>query len=600
MVIIRLHFSAHPSTSGHVGFCGEQVPKGQTLAGETILIIDDNADVRNLLAERVLPSYGYRTLTAPDGQEGLWQIRTQMPDLILLDLRLPDMTGLDLLHILSSEGYDAPVILITAYGSELIAAQALRLGVRDYIIKPFTLDEIIESVERALTEQRLRRERNALTDHVQYCTYALQLLAQVKAEMAEQPDTGLRLRRLLEMAVAAARARSGQLWLREPLREPLKESLREPRAGELILRAAQDRPDQRAYLLYRREEARHIQEALSSDNLLQWPEEEEAGQLQVAIPIMVNESPSAVLELRLSKEAALPEGPGLPILRAFADHIGLVLEQAALAGEALLLRRQIGALGTLSRDLLLVLDEEDTITAVSPAIETMLGQRPQDVVGQKLKQWAQAVESSQGDLAEWYMQQVAAQRPGEQYALLFQGRDGTARMAEVQIMLGQEERVTWRYMLIHDTTAYHRLEQEVRSLRRDLSDLVRGAHLGLFLTDLKGTVLAVNGALTELLHSPQEELLGRPIWDAFAATDAGHLVPEEIARAYREGKGHAEVRLSDQEGGVLGITPLLLLGAEGVPHAIVVLAGQSQPTAGKPEDESDVLGRPGVDSNTRH
>ncbi len=558
------------------------------MAGETILIIDDNADVRNLLAERVLPSYGYHTLTAPDGQEGLWQIRTQMPDLILLDLRLPDMTGLDLLHILSSEGYDAPVILITAYGSELIAAQALRLGVRDYIIKPFTLDEIIESVERALTEQRLRRERNALTDHVQYCTYALQQLAQVQVEMAEQPDTGLQLRRLLEMAVAAARAHAGQLWLKESAE------------GELVLRAAQDRPDQRAYLLHRREEAPRIQEALSSGTPLQWPEKAgEAGQLRVAVPVTVDEKPSAVLELHLPKESLLPDDPCMLILRTFADHIGLVLKQATLSRETALLHRQIDALGSLSRDLLLVLDETGAITAASPAIETMLGQRLHDVIGHDFEEWIQTIES-QGDMAEWYRQQVSAQRPGEQYSLLFQGRDGATRRAEVQIMLGQEDRGAWRYLLFHDVTAYHRVEQEVRSLRRALGDLVRGAHLGLFLTDLKGTVLAVNGVLTELLQCPQETLLGRPVWDAFSAADAGHLVPEEIARAYREGKGYAEVRWADKEGGMLGITPLLLLGAEGAPHAIVVLAGQSQPPAGKPEDEGDVLGRPGVNSNTRH
>ena len=143
------------------------------MAGETILIIDDNADVQILLGERVLPAHGYRTLSAPDGQEGLWQIRAHKPDLILLDLRLPDMTGIDLLHILAAEGYDIPVILITAYGSELIAAQALRLGVHDYIIKPFTLDEILESVERALTTLRLRRERNSLNERVQLCTCLL-------------------------------------------------------------------------------------------------------------------------------------------------------------------------------------------------------------------------------------------------------------------------------------------------------------------------------------------------------------------------------------------------------------------------------------------
>jgi PAS domain S-box-containing protein len=564
------------------------------LAGETILIIDDNADVRTLLGERVLPSYGYRTLTAPDGQEGLWQIRTHKPDLILLDLRLPDMTGLDLLHILSSEGYDTPVILITAYGSELIAAQSLRLGVHDYIIKPFTLDEIVESVERALTEQRLRSERNALSARLQYCTTALRGLADAGAEVTRAEDPYLQLCRLLETIITTTHARSGRIWVAE-----LPES-------DLYLRVAQDQTDQRAYLLHRREQlVPQVEQVLASGVSQQWertgPEVSESG---LAVPIPLAGRPAGVLEIYVAAEVAPHGDPCLLILQTFAELIGMVLDWSHLHSHATVLERQVDVLGQLSQDMLLVLNESDVITDVNPAITTLLGQSPDVAIGQKLSNWIQGVESPPGEFMEWYSQQSGEARTTGRYAFFFQGPRGESRQAEIQVMFQKEEDgQPWRYLLFHDVTAYNRLEQQVRSLRRDLGEFMRGSHVGLFLTDLKGTVLAVNGGLTDLLQLAPEALLGQPLWEAFAGAEGGHLLAEEIARTHREGSGYAEVRWSEQVG-PLGITALLLLGPQATPHAIAVLVGPAQTSSaglasGRPGNEGNLLGSPGLDPGAR-
>ena len=137
------------------------------MAQETILIVDD--DLRNVefLKDSLLEPSGYATLCATNGEEALRLALTEEPDLILLDLQMPRMDGFEVLHELKRQGGDIPAILITAHGSESVAVQAFRLGVKDYFPKPFKVTEIMEAVEGALAEARLRREKQQLAAQVE-------------------------------------------------------------------------------------------------------------------------------------------------------------------------------------------------------------------------------------------------------------------------------------------------------------------------------------------------------------------------------------------------------------------------------------------------
>ena len=106
------------------------------MSRETILVIDDNRQVANFLAHKILPDLGFKALVAYNGQKGLDLIRSGKIDVLLLDLNLPDMDGLQLLRRLAEDGRSLPTILITAQGSEQIAIDAFRLGVQDYLTKP--------------------------------------------------------------------------------------------------------------------------------------------------------------------------------------------------------------------------------------------------------------------------------------------------------------------------------------------------------------------------------------------------------------------------------------------------------------------------------
>jgi GAF domain-containing protein/FixJ family two-component response regulator len=122
------------------------------MSGQQILVIDDSKEIARHLTQQLLPTLGYRTLQAFDGRSGLQIIRQERPALVMLDLNLPEMTGLDVLQTLVDEGIDVPVILMTGYGSEKNAIDAFRLGIKDYLVKPFTVDEVVVAIDRAMAD----------------------------------------------------------------------------------------------------------------------------------------------------------------------------------------------------------------------------------------------------------------------------------------------------------------------------------------------------------------------------------------------------------------------------------------------------------------
>ncbi|HNY83854.1 MAG TPA: response regulator transcription factor [Anaerolineaceae bacterium] len=118
---------------------------------DTILVIDDQANVRALLKD-YLTNQGYRVVTANDGQMGLFVARHEHPNLILLDIMMPNMDGFQFLPALRRES-QVPVIIITARDEETDAVLGLELGADDYVIKPFRLRELIARVRSQLRRQ---------------------------------------------------------------------------------------------------------------------------------------------------------------------------------------------------------------------------------------------------------------------------------------------------------------------------------------------------------------------------------------------------------------------------------------------------------------
>jgi DNA-binding NtrC family response regulator len=124
---------------------------------EKILILEDEKLLRMTMRKR-LEDDGYRVLESATGQAALDLIREDEPDLLLLDYKLPDMTGIDVLRQVREMHLDTSAILLTAFSSIGTAVEAMKLGAHDYLNKPVDYDELMATIAKALETTRLRRE----------------------------------------------------------------------------------------------------------------------------------------------------------------------------------------------------------------------------------------------------------------------------------------------------------------------------------------------------------------------------------------------------------------------------------------------------------
>ncbi len=130
---------------------------------ETILVTDDSWEIRHFLSDTLLEPAGYRVLMADNGSTAIRLAKEHNPDLVLLDINLPDISGLDVLRALRSEQNPIPVIMITSLTEPAIILKSFRLGARDYLQKPFAVEDVLSAIDKVLSEARWQREREQIT-----------------------------------------------------------------------------------------------------------------------------------------------------------------------------------------------------------------------------------------------------------------------------------------------------------------------------------------------------------------------------------------------------------------------------------------------------
>ena len=133
---------------------------------EGILIVDDEPSVRRLLKNK-LTGDGYRCYEAPDAAQALDALRRKKISLVMLDIKMPGKSGIDLLPEIKSVHSDTSVIMLTATADMATAIQCMKKGAYDYIIKPFELDTITISVARALETRRLELDNKEYQQHLE-------------------------------------------------------------------------------------------------------------------------------------------------------------------------------------------------------------------------------------------------------------------------------------------------------------------------------------------------------------------------------------------------------------------------------------------------
>ena len=115
-------------------------------AGGRILIVDDEEEIRAGLS-RLVRREGFEALTAPNGQDALDLLRRESFDILLLDIRMPGLDGMEVLRRVKEMDGDLPVIMITAHGFVKGAVEALQGGAHDYLVKPFSMTELLARIE---------------------------------------------------------------------------------------------------------------------------------------------------------------------------------------------------------------------------------------------------------------------------------------------------------------------------------------------------------------------------------------------------------------------------------------------------------------------
>jgi two-component system, NtrC family, response regulator AtoC len=162
-----------------------------------VLIIDDEPGLRQTVS-LILSGEGYDVATASDGEEGLNRaLGAQQPDLILCDVKMPRLPGLDFLDRYRAANGPAMVIVMTAYGSMELAVQAMKKGAYDYLSKPFSPDQLLLTLKKAEERESLRREVTRLREEVN-------ISRRYRAIIAKSPA----MTRALEVAAKVARHRS--------------------------------------------------------------------------------------------------------------------------------------------------------------------------------------------------------------------------------------------------------------------------------------------------------------------------------------------------------------------------------------------------------
>jgi len=126
-----------------------------------VLIVDDEEEIRCVLAH-IVESEGIKSLQAPDGSRALQMLCFEPPDMILLDVRMPGLDGMEVLRRVKDIDPDMPVVLITAYADIQQAVEAMKSGAHDYLAKPFDNHEVVRVIRRAITEGELKKRLKAL------------------------------------------------------------------------------------------------------------------------------------------------------------------------------------------------------------------------------------------------------------------------------------------------------------------------------------------------------------------------------------------------------------------------------------------------------
>jgi two-component system NtrC family sensor kinase len=350
---------------------------------ERVLIIDDSQEIRDFLCEYILQPKGFEVLQASNGLMGLEMAIAKEPDLMIVDQQMPRLTGLEVLEKLRERGIEIPAILATAHGSEETAVAAFRLGIRDYVIKPFDADEISESVDRALRESRLQRERDQLVQQLMESNSQLQRRAQelnvlygVGKSVASSLDLEEVLHRVVEAAVYVVGAEEGSLMLLDE------------EQGELYIRASKNL-DSKAQSMRKRVndslagKVLQTKRAIAIGNDSQWKRTHTALLVKslIYVPLILQNKPIGVLGVTNRLKETSFDSNDTRALSALGGYATIAINNANIYSDIEQQRVTLSVVVDQIDDPVLVVDHEDKLLLLNKAAREVFELPDAKVVG---------------------------------------------------------------------------------------------------------------------------------------------------------------------------------------------------------------------------
>lgn len=199
------------------------------MPNERILIVDDEKDVLDL-CKRILQTQGYEVKTADNGFEAVEVAKHERFDLLLTDIKMPGMTGLEIAQVLKDQDPDLICVTMTGFSTMDMAISAVKLGINEFILKPFTPRELSDSVTRALEKERLRQENFRLKSLIPLFELNKSLLSTVEVDQV--------FKQLMEIASKETKAQLSLLFKVGSNRQLIPHSSNSAASSEQQLAAA--------------------------------------------------------------------------------------------------------------------------------------------------------------------------------------------------------------------------------------------------------------------------------------------------------------------------------------------------------------------------
>jgi len=396
---------------------------------ERVLVIDDSEEIRDFLSEYILKPKGFEVLTASNGLMGLEMAIAKEPNLMIVDQQMPRLTGLEVLEKLKERGIEIPAILATAHGSEETAVAAFRLGIRDYVIKPFDSDEISESVDKALRESRLARERDQLVQQLMESNSQLQRRAQelnvlygVGKSVASSLDLEEVLHRVVEAAVYVVGAEEGSLMLLDE------------EQGELYIRASKNL-DSKAQSMRKRVsdslagKVLQTKRAIAIGNDSQWKRTHTALLVKslIYVPLILQNKPIGVLGVTNRLKETSFDSNDTRALSALGGYATIAINNANIYSEIEREKNTLSAVMDLSDNPIVVLDDKNRLLLSNSAARKHLGfMDSENPLGQPID------EILQGDILDFINQSQEMGSPASRELVASSGQTFRAEITLIE------------------------------------------------------------------------------------------------------------------------------------------------------------------------